>query len=62
LAETERERERERDEVLTTVKISLLIFWGVTPCGLTGRYQRFGETFSMKMAAVYFFETLVSTN
>jgi hypothetical protein len=25
-------------EVLTTVKMSLLAFWVVTPCGLVGRY------------------------
>jgi hypothetical protein len=31
-------------EVLTTVKMSMLVFWVVMPCGLVGRYQRFGET------------------
>jgi hypothetical protein len=24
--------------------MSMLVFWVVTPCGLVGRYQRFGET------------------
>jgi hypothetical protein len=24
--------------------ISMFLFWVVTPCGLVGRYQRFGET------------------
>jgi hypothetical protein len=33
-----------RFEVLTAVKMSMLFFWVVTPCGLVGRYQRFGET------------------
>jgi hypothetical protein len=23
--------------------MSMLVFWVVTPCGLVGRYQRFGE-------------------
>jgi hypothetical protein len=32
-----------RFEVLTAVKIAMF-FWVVTPCGLVGRYQRFGET------------------
>jgi hypothetical protein len=31
-----------RFEVFTTVKMSMLVFWIVTPCGLVGRYQRFG--------------------
>jgi hypothetical protein len=33
-----------RFEVLTAVKMSLF-FWVVRPCGLIGRYDRFGETF-----------------
>jgi hypothetical protein len=28
-----------RFEVLTAVKMSLLVFWVITPCGLIGRYQ-----------------------
>jgi hypothetical protein len=32
-----------RFEVLTAVKMSMLVFWVVTLCGLVGRYQRFGE-------------------
>jgi hypothetical protein len=31
-------------EVLTAVKMSMLVFWVVKPNGLVGRYQRFGET------------------
>jgi hypothetical protein len=35
-----------RFEVLKAVKISILVFWVVTPYGLAGRYQRFGRTSS----------------
>jgi hypothetical protein len=28
--------------ILTAIKMSVLIFWVVNPCGLVGRYQRFG--------------------
>jgi hypothetical protein len=35
---------RTRFEVLTAANISMLEFWVVTPCGLVGRYQCFGET------------------
>jgi hypothetical protein len=32
-----------RFEVLTAVKkMPILVFWVVTPCGLAGKYQRFG--------------------
>jgi hypothetical protein len=34
-----------RFEVLTAVKMSVLFLWVVTPCGLIGRYQHFGETY-----------------
>jgi hypothetical protein len=34
-----------RSEVLTAVKMSILVFWVVTPCGLVGRYQRFGRAY-----------------
>jgi hypothetical protein len=27
-----------------TMKIAVLVFWVVTPCGLVGRYQQFGGT------------------
>jgi hypothetical protein len=33
-----------RFEVLKMVKLFLLIFWVVTPCGLVGIYQRHGTT------------------
>jgi hypothetical protein len=29
---------RSEIEILTVVKMSMLVFWVVTPCGLTGRY------------------------
>jgi hypothetical protein len=36
-----------RFDVLTAVKMSMLVFWVVTPCGLVGRYQRFGGTYCL---------------
>jgi hypothetical protein len=33
-----------RFEVLAAVKVSMLVFWLVAPCGLVGRYQLFGGT------------------
>jgi hypothetical protein len=30
-------------EVLTALKISVFCFWVLTPCGFSGRHQRFGE-------------------
>jgi hypothetical protein len=29
--------------------LSILLFWVVTPCGLTGSYQRFGETYYLHL-------------
>jgi hypothetical protein len=29
------------------IYVSVLVFWVVTPCGLVGRYQRFGGTYSV---------------
>jgi hypothetical protein len=37
-----------RYEVLKAVKM-LLAFWAVTPCGLVGRYQRFGGTYFLHL-------------
>jgi hypothetical protein len=54
-------------EVLTALKILMLVFWVVMPCGLVGRHQRFGgacclhRTSGMKMEVVRSSETLVST-
>jgi hypothetical protein len=33
-----------RSEVLTAVKMLMLVFWVVTLCVIVGRYQRFGGT------------------
>jgi hypothetical protein len=40
---------RMRFEVLTAVKMSILVFWVVTQCGLVGRYQRFGGTYCLHL-------------
>jgi hypothetical protein len=50
-----------RFEVLTAVKMSMLVFWVVTMCGLVGRYQRLGETVSIFRAEVCFSKTLFYT-
>lgn len=34
---------------VTTMKISMLIFWVVTPYGLIGRYQQFGGTYCLRL-------------
>jgi hypothetical protein len=34
-----------RFEVLTAVKMPMLVFWVATPCGFLGRYQRFGDIY-----------------
>jgi hypothetical protein len=53
------------DDVLTVVKMSMLVIWVVPPCGLVGRFQRFGGKYylhlALKMEAIYSSETLVST-
>jgi hypothetical protein len=38
-----------RFEVLTAVKMSMLVFWVVTPCGLVGRFQRFRKTYCLHL-------------
>jgi hypothetical protein len=40
-----------RFEVLTAVNI-LMLFWAVTPCGVLGRYQSFGETYCSHIEGV----------
>jgi hypothetical protein len=49
-----------RFEILTTVKMLMLVFWVVTQYRLVRRYQRFWVS-ALKMEAVYSSETLVST-
>jgi hypothetical protein len=41
-----------RSEVLTAVRMSILVLWIVTPCGLVGTYQRFGETYCLHLQGV----------
>jgi hypothetical protein len=36
-------------EVLTAVKILMLVFWVVRPCGLVGRYQHFVGTYCLHL-------------
>jgi hypothetical protein len=36
-------------EVLTAVKMAMSFFWVVTPSKLLGRYQRFGEKYSLHL-------------
>jgi hypothetical protein len=36
-----------RFDVLTAMKMSISVFWAVTPCGLVGRYQRFGGIYCL---------------
>jgi hypothetical protein len=50
--------------IVNTFSLSMLVFWVVTPCGLVGRYRRFGETYclhlqALKLNTVCFSETLV---
>jgi hypothetical protein len=35
-----------RFELLSAVKMLMLVFWVVTPCGLVRRYHRFGGTYT----------------
>lgn len=36
-----------RFQVFTEVKMSIMVFWVVTLCGLVGGYQRFGEKYRL---------------
>jgi hypothetical protein len=38
-----------RFEVLTAVKITMLVFCDATPCGLVGGYQGFGGTYCLHL-------------
>jgi hypothetical protein len=35
--------------VLTAVRITIMLFWVVTPCRLVGRYESFGETYFLHL-------------
>jgi hypothetical protein len=39
-------------ENLAAVKMSMFVFWVVTPCGLVGRYQHFGGTYASSFNAL----------
>jgi hypothetical protein len=41
-----------RSEVLKAVKMSMLIFWVVTPCALVSRYQCFGGTCCLHLQSI----------
>jgi hypothetical protein len=43
-----------RFNILTAVKISMLVFWVVTPCGLVGRYHRFRGTYCLSLQPTIF--------
>jgi hypothetical protein len=36
-------------EVLMAVRMTVLFFWVVTPCGLINRYRRFGGTYCLHL-------------
>jgi hypothetical protein len=51
-------------DILTEVKMLILVFRVLMPCGLVGRYQRFSKTLifsGLKMEIVCFCKILVST-
>jgi hypothetical protein len=47
------EHENEIFEFLTAVKMSMLVCWAVTPCGLVRRYQRIEGTYWKQCVGVY---------
>jgi hypothetical protein len=38
-----------RFKVLMVVKMLMLVFWVLTPCGLVGRYQYFDRTYFLHL-------------
>jgi hypothetical protein len=42
----------DRFEVLTAVKMLIVVFWVVTPCSLVGGYQRLGGTYSFHFQGI----------
>jgi hypothetical protein len=36
-------------EVPSALKKSMLVFWVARPCGIVGRYRRFGETYCLHL-------------
>jgi hypothetical protein len=47
-----------RFQVLTAVKMPMLIFWVVTLCGFAGRYHRFGGTYCSEDGGNMFFRNV----
>jgi carbohydrate-selective porin OprB len=41
-------------EVVTATKMSIVVFWVVTPCGLVGSYQRFRRKYLLYIQGGYF--------
>jgi hypothetical protein len=39
-------------EILTAVKIPMMVFWAMMPCGPVGGYQRFGGTYCLHLQKV----------
>jgi hypothetical protein len=39
-------------ELLLVMKLSLLVFWVVMPCGLAGRYKRFGGIYCLHLQSM----------
>jgi hypothetical protein len=50
---TKGQQKEVRFEVLTAMKVSMLVFWVVSPCGLIGRYQSFGGTYCIHFSPEY---------
>jgi hypothetical protein len=40
-----------RYEILTALKISMMLFWVVTPCGIVSRSQNFGGTYCLHLGS-----------
>lgn len=40
-------------EVLMAVKLSMFVFWIVTPCGIAGRFHPFGGTQRLHLQSWY---------
>lgn len=42
-----------RSEVLTVVKVPMLVYWVVTPCGTVSRYAEDGGNMSLQNVGIY---------
>jgi hypothetical protein len=50
-----------RFEVLTVVKMSMVMIWLVMQCGLHRRSSKFWRNMTLKMEMIYFTEILITT-